>query len=149
MYGQSLRAAPSAGALYPFEIYVMAHNIEGLDPGIYHYAVRDHQLELVAMGDFRSRITGAALQQDMLGEANAAFVLAAVFDRARHKYGERGFRYVYMEAGHISQNIYLQAISLNLGSVGVGAFVDAAVNKLIGADGNREAAIYLHAVGTR
>ena len=148
MYGQPLRAAPSAGALYPFEIYVMAHNIEGLDPGIYHYAVRDHQLELVETGDFRSRITSAALQQDMLGEADAAFVLAAVFDRTRHKYGERGFRYVYMEAGHISQNIYLQAVSLGLGSVGVGAFLDAEVNKLIGADGSREAAIYLHSVGT-
>jgi len=149
MYGQPVRAAPSAGALYPFEIYVLAHNIEGLDAGIYHYAVRGHQLELLKTGDYRNRITSAALQQDMLGEADAAFVLAAVFDRTRHKYGERGFRYVYMEAGHISQNIYLQAVSLGLGSVAVGAFRDAEVNELIGADGSMEAAIYLHAVGTR
>ncbi len=149
MYDQPLRSAPSAGALYPFEVYVLAHNIEGLDRGIYHYAVRDHQLEVVATGDYRKPITRAALQQDMLGEADAAIVLAAVFDRTRHKYGERGYRYVYMESGHISQNIYLQAVSLGLGSVGVGAFLDAEVNSLIGADGSQEAAIYLHAVGTR
>ena len=145
MHGQALRSAPSAGALYPFEIYVVVHNVEGLEPGIYHYAVRDHQLEVAATGDFRAQ----ALQQAMLGEADAAFVLAAVFDRSRHKYGERGYRYVYMEAGHISQNIGLQAVSLGLGSVGVGAFLDSEVNKLIGVDGSKEAAIYLQAVGTR
>ena len=149
MHGQPLRSAPSAGALYPFEIYVLAHNVEGLERGIYHYAVKDHQLEVAATGDFRKQITRAALQQEMLGEADVAIVLAAVFDRCRHKYGERGYRYVYMEAGHISQNICLQAVSLGLGSVGVGAFLDAEVNKLIGADGSKEAAIYLHAVGTQ
>ncbi len=149
MHSQPLRSAPSAGALYPFEIYVVAHNVADLERGIYHYAVRAHQLELTASGDFRNHITRAALQQDMLGEADATFVLSAVFDRSRHKYGERGYRYVYMEAGHISQNIYLQAVSLGLGSVGVGAFLDAEVNKLIGADGSKEAAIYLHAVGSR
>jgi SagB-type dehydrogenase family enzyme len=75
-------------------------------------------------------------------------VLSAIFNRVRHKYGERGFRYVYIEAGHISQNIYLQAVSLGLGSVCVGAFFDSGVNRLIGIDGHREAVIYLHAVGT-
>jgi SagB-type dehydrogenase family enzyme len=76
------------------------------------------------------------------------FVLSAIFDRTRHKYGERGFRYVYIEAGHISQNIYLQAVSLGLGSVSVGAFLDDKVNQLIGVDGQKEAVICLHAVGT-
>ncbi len=149
MHGQPLRSAPSAGALYPFEIYVMAHNVAGLERGIYHYAVREHQLEVVAGGDFRKQITRAALQQDMLGEADATLVLSAIFNRSRHKYGERGYRYVYMEAGHISQNIHLQAVSLGLGSVGVGAFLDAEVNELIGVDGSSEAAVYLHAVGSR
>ena len=148
MYGEPLRTAPSAGALYPFEIYVVANNVEALDRGIYHYAVREHQLELVREGDFRGAITEAALQQEMLGEADVSFVLAAVVDRTRYKYGERGFRYVYMEAGHISQNIYLQAVSLGLGSVGVGAFLDHEVSKLIGLDGEAEVPIYLHAVGT-
>ncbi len=147
MYGEPLRATPSAGALYPFELYVVANNVEGLTQGLYHYAVREHQLELLRTGDLRDEITNAALKQEMLGEADVSFVLAAVFDRTRYKYGERGFRYVYIEAGHISQNIYLQAVSLSLGSVAVGAFLDNKVNTLIGVDGKNEAAIYLHAVG--
>ena len=148
MYGQPLRSAPSAGALYPFEIYLVVNNVHSLSKGIYHYAVLDHELELVRAGDFSSQITNAGLKQEMLGEADVTFVLSAIFDRVRHKYGERGFRYVYIEAGHISQNIYLQAVSLGLGAVSVGAFLDERVNKLIGIDGYKEAVIYLHAVGT-
>ena len=147
-YGTPLRTAPSAGALYPFEIYVIANNVESLDQGIYHYGILNHTLELVQDGDFRKEITSAGLKQEMLGDSDAVFVLSAIFDRTRHKYGERGFRYVYMEAGHISQNIYLQAVSLGLGSVSVGAFLDDKVNRLIGVDGQKEAAVYLHAVGT-
>ena len=148
LHGEPLRTVPSAGALYPFEIYVVANNVDGLEQGIYHYAVREHALELLKSADFRDAITRAALGQDMLGEAVVSFVLAAVVDRTRQKYGERGFRYIYMEAGHISQNIYLQAVSLGLGSVGVGAFLDGEVSKLVGLDGETEVPIYLHAVGT-
>jgi SagB-type dehydrogenase family enzyme len=148
MYGQPLRTTPSAGALYPFEIYVIANNVDTLDQGIYHYGVLNHTLELVESGDFRKEITSAGLKQEMLGDSDVVFVLSAVFDRTRHKYGERGFRYVYIEAGHISQNIYLQAVSLGLGSVSVGAFLDNEVNQLIGVDGQKEAVIYLHGVGT-
>ena len=144
-----LRTVPSAGALYPYEIYVVALSVDSLPPGVYHYSVRDHQLEQLKTGDFRGRISSAALEQDMMAEADVVFVLSAIFDRTRSKYGERGFRYVYIEAGHISQNIYLQAVSLGLGSVAVGAFHDGKVNELIGVDGRNEAAIYLHAVGTR
>ncbi len=147
-YGKPLRTTPSAGALYPFEIYVIANNVDTLDQGIYHYGVLNHTLELVESGDFRKKITSAGLKQEMLGDSDVVFVLSAIFDRTRHKYGERGFRYVYIEAGHISQNIYLQAVSLGLGSVGVGAFLDNEVNRLIGVDGQKEAVIYLHAVGT-
>ncbi|MFQ5962804.1 MAG: SagB/ThcOx family dehydrogenase [Candidatus Scalinduaceae bacterium] len=148
IYGQPLRTAPSAGALYPFEIYVIANNVEGLPQGIYHYAVLNHALELVKSGDFRKEVTSAGLKQEMLGDADVTFVLSAIFNRVRHKYGERGFRYVYIEAGHISQNIYLQATSLGLGSVSVGAFLDNELNQLIDVDGKKEAVIYLHAVGT-
>jgi SagB-type dehydrogenase family enzyme len=148
IYGAPLRTTPSAGALYPFEIYVIANNVENLKRGIYHYGVLNHTLELVESGDFRKEITSAGLKQEMLGDSDVVFVLSAIFDRTRHKYGERGFRYVYIEAGHISQNIYLQAVSLGLGSVSVGAFLDDKVNHLIGVDGQKEAVIYLHAVGT-
>ena len=148
LFGQPLRSVPSAGALYPFEVYVIVHRVQGLEAGVYHYAVNPHALEQIKVGDFRREITRAGLEQEMLGEASVVFVLSAIFDRTRSKYGERGFRYVYMEAGHISQNIYLQAVSLQLGSVCVGAFLDDRVNALIGVDGRKEAAIYLHAVGT-
>jgi len=148
LYDQSLRTAPSAGALYPLEVYVIANDVEDLPRGIYHYAVLNHSLELVKSGDFRKEITAAGLEQEMLGDADVTFVLSAVFDRVCYKYGERGFRYAYIEAGHISQNIYLQAVPLRLGSVSVGAFLDEEINKLIGIDGRTEAVIYLHAVGT-
>jgi SagB-type dehydrogenase family enzyme len=146
-FGTLLRTAPSAGALYPFEVYLIVNKVDDLPRGIYHYSAQKHALELLKSGDFRSSITKAALDQDMLGDSSVAFVLTSVFDRLRHKYGERGYRYAYMEAGHISQNIYLQATSLGLGSVAVGAFLDEKINKLIGIDGHNEAAIYVHAVG--
>jgi SagB-type dehydrogenase family enzyme len=148
MYGQPLRSAPSAGALYPFELYLVVNNVKGLSSGIYHYDVLNHAIVVIKSGDFSDHITDAGLKQDMLGEADVTFVLASIFDRVRHKYGERGYRYAYIEAGHISQNIYLQAVSLGLGSVSVGAFLDDKVNQLIGVDGQKEAAIYLHAIGT-
>ena len=148
IYGTYLRTAPSAGGLYPFEIYIVANNINGLKKGIYHYSVKDHSMVLIKEGDFRKEIMRSSLDQEMMRDAGVVFVLSAVFDRTRSKYGERGFRYVYMEAGHISQNIYLQATSLGLGSVVVGAFIDDSVNELIGLDGKKEAAIALHAVGS-
>jgi SagB-type dehydrogenase family enzyme len=147
-YDQYLRTAPSAGATYPFEIYVVVHNVENLPQGIYHYAVLEHGLALVRSGDFRDEITGAGLDQEMLGDADVVLVMSAIFNRTRHTYLERGFRYVYIEAGHISQNLYLEAVSLGLGSVAVGAFLDEKINELIGVDGHNEAAVYLQAVGT-
>lgn len=148
LHGRPVRAAPSAGALYPVEVYIIVNNVEGLQKGIYHYSVLDHALELIKVGDFRNAITSAGLKQEMLGDSGVTFVLSAIFDRTRHKYGERGIRYVYMEGGHISQNISLQAVSLGLGSVSVGAFLDHKINELIGLDGRREAVIYLHSVGS-
>lgn len=148
IYGQPLRTSPSAGALYPIELYAVVMNVQGLPQGIYHYGVQEHELQLVKEGDFRNEMSEAGLQQDMLGQADVTFVLSAVFDRTGHKYGERGYRYAYMEAGHISQNIALEAVSLGLGSVTVGAFLDSEVNDMIGVDGSKEAAVYLHAVGT-
>ncbi len=144
-----LRTAPSAGALYPFEVYPIVHAVEGVPPGIYHYDVRDHSLTQVREGNFRRAIMEAGLEQALLADAQVVFALTAVVDRVRQKYGERGWRYIYMEAGHISQNIYLQATSLGLGSVAVGAFFDDAVNDLLGVDGLRETTIYLHAVGAQ
>jgi SagB-type dehydrogenase family enzyme len=147
--GYELRAAPSAGALYPMETYVAAIRVDGLKPGIYHYAVASHALELVKSGDFRGKLTDASLGQEMVGQAAATFIITSIFERSTYKYGERGYRYAYIEAGHISQNLFLQATSLGLGSVCVGAFFDDKINKLIDVDGKKEAAIYIHCVGRK
>lgn len=147
MYGTYLRTAPSAGALYPYEIYIFVNNVNKLKNGLYHYSIKDHSVVLLKEGDFRDKLLKAALQQEMVRDAGIVFVLSAIFDRTRSKYGERGYRYVYMEAGHISQNIYLQATSLGLGSVVIGAFLDDEINKLIGIDGKKEAVIAIHTVG--
>ncbi len=147
LYGTHLRTAPSAGALYPFEIYLIVNNVSAIKRGIYHYSPLDHSIVLIKEGDFRKELMQASLSQEMMKDAGIVIVLSAIFDRMRSKYGERGYRYVYMEAGYISQNIYLQATSLGLGSVVVGAFIDKDINNLIGVDGKKEAVIALHAVG--
>jgi SagB-type dehydrogenase family enzyme len=147
-FGHGLRTAPSAGATYPFEVYAVVNSVKDLDRGIYHYRISDHALELVKKGDYRAAIAKAGLGQDMLAQAAVVLALTAVFDRTRFKYGERGYRYVYMEAGHIAQNVALQSVSLGLGSVCAGAFYDDDLNALLGVDGVHEAAIYLEAVGS-
>jgi SagB-type dehydrogenase family enzyme len=141
------RAAPSAGALYPIELYAVVHNVTGLEPGIYHYAVQGHELELLQMGNFRAAVTRAGLWQDFLGEANVCFVLSAIFQRTRWKYRERTYRYVLLEAGHIGQNLYLEATSMGLGACAVGAFLDDKLNDLLELDGKEEAVLYLISVG--
>ncbi|UCG82432.1 MAG: SagB/ThcOx family dehydrogenase [Dehalococcoidia bacterium] len=142
-----LRAAPSAGATYPIEVYPVISNVEDLTIGVYHYAVADHQLEVVKEGDFRRDMVRAAVGQSFLREANAVLVLSAIFYRTQRRYGERGNRYILIEAGHIAQNACLIACSMGLGSCVVGAFDDTAFNRLVGADGKNESVLYLVAVG--
>ncbi|NOX60942.1 MAG: SagB/ThcOx family dehydrogenase [Chloroflexi bacterium] len=141
------RAAPSAGALYPIEVYVAAHRVTQLPSGIYHYAVREHSLNLLKQGDFRSALMQAGLWQEFLADANVCLILSAIFQRTRWKYRERAYRYIWLEAGHIGQNIYLAATSMGLGACAVGAFHDDQLNELLGIDGEEEAALYLLAVG--
>jgi len=137
----AFRAAPSAGALYPIELYPVIHDVEGVLPGIYHYAVRDHELERVEAGDFHGQVTRAGLYQGFLGEAGVCILLSAVFQRSRWKYRERAYRYVLLEAGHVGQNIYLAATALGLGACAVGAFYDRQLNDLLGLDGQEEAVV--------
>ncbi|EHR77621.1 nitroreductase [Thermococcus litoralis DSM 5473] len=138
------RAAPSAGATYPFEIFVVVGNVEGLRPGIYHYDPFEHSLTMIKEGDFRKDLQKAALNQKWVGDAPVDIVLVAFYERTTRIYGERGIRYVHMEAGHIGQNIYLQATALGLGTVAVGAFYDDEVAKIIGTEG---APLYIFPVG--
>jgi len=146
---RGFRAAPSAGALYPIETYIVVHDVAGLEPGLYHYAVADHALEQLQIADLRAAMVAAGIGQEMLGKASVCFVLTAIFQRTRWKYRERAYRYVLLEAGHIGQNVYLTATSMGLGACAVGAFLDDRLNELLGVDGREEATIYLLAVGKR
>jgi SagB-type dehydrogenase family enzyme len=146
-WGVSLRMAPSAGALYPIEIYPVLHLVEGMLPGLYHYSLQDHALELLRLGDLRAHIVRCGLMQDFLGQANLVLVMTAIFQRLRWKYRERSYRYAMLEAGHIGQNIYLLSTSMGLGACAVGAFLDDELNAFLGVDGRTEAAIYMLAVG--
>jgi SagB-type dehydrogenase family enzyme len=146
-WGTQLRAAPSAGALYPIEIYVVVHRVDGLAPGLYHYAFRDHALHRLREGDLRAQIVTHGLAQAFLGQAGVVLVFTAVFQRLRWKYQERAYRYALLEAGHLGQNLYLSATSMGMGACAVGAFRDDGLNALLGVDGKREAALYLLAGG--
>lgn len=125
------RASPSAGALYPLEVYVLAGNVESLAPGVYHYEPVGHRLTRVYGGDARQVLAAAALGQHAIVEAAAVIVLTAVVERTAHKYGRRAERYVDMEAGHAAQNLWLQAVALHLGLVSMGAFDDAEVREAL------------------
>ena len=144
---REFRTVPSSGALYPLEIYAIVHRVEGLDPGLYHHEIQQHQLALLNSGDLRQPLIQAGLNQDFLGEANVCFVVSGLFQRTRWKYHERTYRYVLMETGHLGQNLYLAATALGLGVCGIGAFLDDPLNQLLGLDGQQEAALYLVTVG--
>ncbi len=146
-WGFEFRAAPSAGALYPIETYLVVNRVEELSPGIYHYNVKEAKLILLKEGNFGSDVCHAGLGQEMLEEAASVFVWTAIVQRSKWKYRERGYRYIYMDVGHIGQNLYLAATGLNLGCCTVGAFYDEEVNRLIGVDGKEEISVYLSAVG--
>jgi SagB-type dehydrogenase family enzyme len=140
------RTAPSAGALYPLEVYLVAGNVEGLDSGIYRYAPSGHQLVRVKVGDFRAKLSEAALNQSCVADAPISLVIIAIYERTTVKYGDRGIMYVHLEAGHAAQNICLQAVALGLGAVPVGAFEDQKVIDVIGMSKN-ESPLYIIPVG--
>jgi SagB-type dehydrogenase family enzyme len=144
---QPVRAAPSGGALYPVEIYPVILRTEQLASGVYHYAVDRHGLELVRGGRFGDVLSQATSDPLLFSHAAVVFVLTGVFGRAHFKYGERGYRFTLLEAGHICQNVLLMATALGLGAVAVGGFIDDEVNDLVDIDGVDEAAVYLIAVG--
>ena len=141
-----LRAAPSAGALYPLELSVVAGNVNGLQAGIYVYKPEGHELQKISDGDKRVELNRAAGGGPAIQNASAILVISAVYERTTIKYGERGIRYVHMEAGHAAENVYLQAVSLNLGTVAIGAFDEDGVKKAAKLT-IREQPLYLMPVG--
>ena len=140
------RAAPSAGALYPLEVHVAAGKVVALSPGVYRYRPQGHRLLKVAEGDKREGLFNAALRQAPVRDAAAVLAFSGVYGRPSGTYGERGTRYVHMEAGHAAQNVYLQAVSLGLGTVTVGAFADEVVKGILNMAAD-EQPLYLMPVG--
>jgi SagB-type dehydrogenase family enzyme len=143
------RTAPSAGALYPVETYLALHAVEGIEPGLYHYAVEEHELEQLWAGDLREAVAQAALDQPIASRAGVVFIWTAIFGRSQWKYKQRAYRYVYLDAGHIAQNVALGAVALGLGSCQIAAFYDEETNALLDVDGQGESAIYMTAVGKK
>lgn len=143
-----LRTAPSAGALYPLEVYVVSGDVTDLPPGVYRYQSDRHGLLKITGNDRRAELARAALSQSCVAEGAAAFVFTAVYARTTGKYGERGIRYVHIEAGHAAQNLLLEATALGLGAVPVGAFSDGDVAELLNLPDD-ESPLYIIPVGRR
>ncbi|MCK5052252.1 MAG: SagB family peptide dehydrogenase [Candidatus Cloacimonetes bacterium] len=142
-----LKTAPSAGARYPLEIYLVAGNVTELSAGIYKYKAEDHSIVKISDGDVRKKLAKAALEQSWIQEAPASLVYSAVYSRTTDIYGDRGReRYVCMDLGHSAENVYLQAVALDMGTVAIGAFSDIKVKLLINMT-REEEPIYIMSLG--
>lgn len=145
--GFFLKTAPSAGALYPVETYLSAQLVDGLEAGLYHYQAENHSLHMKYAGHFGQVLASSALNQDFLAEAGFILLFTAVFSRASWKYGDRSFRYIYLDAGHAAQNAALAAVSCGLASCPVAAFFDDEINYILDLNPAREGILYLMAFG--
>ena len=145
--GLEFRPVPSAGALYPIETYLTVNNEEGLTQGVYHHSIRGHLLDELKLGDYSEETARAALGQRMCATAAVVFIWAAAFNRSKWKYEQRAYRYIYLDAGHMAQNLALATVSQELGSCQIAALYDDEANNMVGVDGTEESVIYMTAVG--
>ncbi|MDX6649708.1 MAG: hypothetical protein QOJ97_1659 [Solirubrobacteraceae bacterium] len=143
------RAAPSAGALYPAEIYLGVRRVDGLDPGIYHFEVPPNSLALLRPGDPTAALHEVCCWQPYAREAAVVVLISGVLERPRRKYGERGYRYTLLDCGHLAQNLCLSATALGLAITTTCGFFDDPANDLLGLDGLEEAVLYVAFVGPR
>ena len=142
------RTAPSAGALYPLEVYVVVRRdgVEGLPEGVYHYHPKAHALTLVRDGDLSADLEDATWGQDSVKEAAATIVITGDLSRTAEKYGRRGTQFMFQESGHAAENVFLQATALGIGTVVIGAFSEGAVRRVLGA-GTGERPLYVQPLG--
>lgn len=143
------RTAPSAGALYACEVYILCHKVKGLNKGIYYFNSDKLQLELLRKGAWWEKFLNSLIDQPYAKDASCAIIISANFGKIKYKYGERGYRYVLLDAGHIGENIYLTATALNLAIVGICGFYDDKVNELLRIDGYSESVIYILVLGKK
>jgi SagB-type dehydrogenase family enzyme len=146
--GERYRTVPSAGATYPLEVYLIAGHVTGLRAGVYYYRSNEHSLELKIQGDWRETLSDGSLGQSSVAEAPASILITGVASRVTGKYEERGRNYMYMEAGHAGQNIYLQAYALGCGTVAVGAFDNDKIKESLKLPADQEP-LYVYPVGKR
>ena len=147
--GYSLRTAPSAGARHPLETYLHINRVENLEQGLYRYQPLNHQLVQINAQDLSMELMTACLGQQMVADCSVVFIWTAVIERSRWKYQQRAYRYIYLDAGHVCQNLYLACEALKLACCAIAAFHDDAVNEILGIDGKEEFVIYLATVGVR
>ncbi len=146
---RGFRTAPSAGALYPLRIFVVVKNVKGLEPGIYVYDPKSNTLGLVKRGDFHLQLQRACLDQEWVGQAAVNIVIVGYERVLRPRYGDRSFRYMALEAGHVGQNIYLACTAMGLGTVAIGAFHDDQVKRILGVKEKDAVPLYVFPIGRR
>jgi SagB-type dehydrogenase family enzyme len=146
-YSRAFRTVPSAGALYPLELYLFVAPGADLDAGLYHYNPIKESLRFLRSGDLSDVVADTVVQPEIAGQASLIIFITAFFSRSTFKYGERGYRFALLEAGHVAQNINLAAVGLGLGSVNLGGFYDRRVDELLDLDGLTHSTIYLVAIG--
>ncbi|HZH13078.1 MAG TPA: SagB/ThcOx family dehydrogenase [Archangium sp.] len=146
-FPRPFRTIPSGGALYPLEIYVHATRVQGLEPGLYHYDPEDSSLDVLRVGDDSGILASSAFQPELVQDAAAILLVSAVFMRSTFKYGDRGYRFVLLEAGHLAQNVILTTREMGLAAVPLGGYVDREWDGYLGVDGLSESVVYALLLG--
>jgi SagB-type dehydrogenase family enzyme len=144
---RGLRVVPSAGGLYPLELYLYSAHLHGHHPGIFHYNSEHHCLQRLRSGDSTEEIIRTLVQPDVGRQAAVLIFVTALFERCTFKYQDRGYRFALIEAGHIAQNLNLAAIALNYSSINIGGFFDREIDDLLGLDGVTHSTLYIIAIG--
>ena len=141
------RAVPSAGGLFPLEVYAFSQRVDGLEDGLYHYDVLGHSMQLIQRGNLFNSLEPVFYTYPFFRDANLVICLAGMFNRTQRKYGPRGYRYILLEAGHSGQNICLRAAELDLSTLCMGGFVDSRLNVMLGLKQKQEGVVYSVAAG--
>lgn len=146
----TLRNVPSAGARHAFETFLLINNVKGIRPGLYRYIALSHKLmEVNTEPDIADKITFSCREQEFIKNSAVTFIWTAVLERMKWRYGERGYRYLHLDAGHVCQNLYLTAESIDSGVCAIAAFDDDELNKVIGLDGENQFAVYVATLGKK
>lgn len=146
----TIRTVPSAGARHSFETYLLINRVDGIKPGIYRYLAIEHKLiEINTEANIGEKVAHSCCRQMFIADSGVTFIWSTVIYRMKWRYGERGYRYVHLDAGHVCQNLYLAAQSIDSGVCAIGAFDDDELNKLIGLDGEEQFVVYLATVGKK